>query len=143
MSNKTRTQLSPKQLLFLQTYIKLGNATQALIKAGYKTKNAGKYCSELLAKPYIKAELERARKAIQQKTDITFDWKMNKLKEIVLESTKPQDRISAIEVMNKMQGDNAPEKHHTTNVNVDVTLDNVKTISEQYFVDYKAKLDKD
>jgi phage terminase small subunit len=143
MPQNIKTKLNPKQLLFLQTYLKIGNATKALQLAGYKTKHPDKVASNLLTKSYMKAEIEKSREKSIAKTQVDFAWKLTKLKEIALTATKHADRISAIEVMNKMQGDNAPEKHHNTNINVDVTLADARAISEQYFNEYQAKLSKD
>lgn len=61
--------LSPKELIFINEYIKNGgNAAQACIKAGYKSRTqAGiyKYASDLLRRPGIAGEIQRRMKEIQ------------------------------------------------------------------------------
>lgn len=141
---KLKTKLNPRQLLFLNAYFKLGNATKAVIEAGYNSKHPDKYAVRLMANPLIKSEVVKRREIAQKKIDITFEWKLNQLKNIVLDldSTK-QDAIKAIEVMNKMQGDNAPEKHVNANLNMDGTLEQMISVSNRYFDDYQKRLSDD
>lgn len=54
--------LTPKQKAFVDEYIKTGNATQAIMNAGYKTKNprtAAAMGARLLAVPVVQAALEK------------------------------------------------------------------------------------
>lgn len=50
--------LTQKQRLFVDEYIKSGNATQSAIKAGYATKAAYRTGAENLRKPQIKAYID-------------------------------------------------------------------------------------
>ena len=43
---------------FIDLYIELGNASQAVVDAGYKTKNPRQYANSLLTKTYIASEIE-------------------------------------------------------------------------------------
>ncbi|MGN1284164.1 MAG: terminase small subunit, partial [Candidatus Limosilactobacillus intestinavium] len=68
MSSITQ-KLTLKQQRFIDEYIISGNATQAAIKAGYSKRTAKQAGTENLAKPYLKAELDRRNAEIQsQKT---------------------------------------------------------------------------
>lgn len=51
--------LNPRQLKFCKEYVRLLNATQAAIEAGYSEKTAYSIGSENLSKPEIKAEVAR------------------------------------------------------------------------------------
>lgn len=52
--------LTPKQQASVEEYLVDLNATQAAIRAGYSTKNAGKIGSELLQKTRIKTAIDKA-----------------------------------------------------------------------------------
>jgi hypothetical protein len=75
---------------------------------------------KLLGKPYFKILIEKEQKALDGRLDITKDWKLGKLKDIVEDCMDKQDKdvkkhyptaIKAINELNKMQGDHAVTKH--------------------------------
>lgn len=49
--------LTQKQAMFIACYMESGNATQAVIDAGYNNANPNGFASELMRKPYIKEEI--------------------------------------------------------------------------------------
>lgn len=53
-----KRKLTPKQQLFVDEYIKSGNATDAAIKAGYSPKTARSIAQENLTKPDIKSYID-------------------------------------------------------------------------------------
>lgn len=57
--------MTAKQKLFCDEYLIDLNATQAAIRAGYSKKNARNIASETLAKPYIKAYIDKRLKGIE------------------------------------------------------------------------------
>lgn len=57
--------LTQKQRLFVDEYIKSGNATQSAIKAGYATKAAYRTGAENLRKPQIKAYIDAKMSEIE------------------------------------------------------------------------------
>ena len=61
--------LSPRERAFVDSYVELGNATEAYRRAGYKGENADVLGSYMLRKPLVKAEIERRRLLVQQCTD--------------------------------------------------------------------------
>ena len=65
--NKKRNELTLKQKKFVSEYIKLGNATQAAIKAGYSKATARSIAAENLSKPYIQEAIESRIKKKQDK----------------------------------------------------------------------------
>lgn len=64
-STHTGHPLTPNETKFIDEYIQSGNGLQSVVKAGYATKNPRQYSVDLLAKPYIREEinfrLEQAR----------------------------------------------------------------------------------
>lgn len=75
--------LTPKQEIFVREYLVDLNATQAAIRAGYSEKNADKIGSELLGKTRVKAAVDAAISARSKKTEITAEWVLFSLKEVV------------------------------------------------------------
>ena len=59
------------------------NATQAAIRAGYSIKTATKIASENLTKPDIQKAVQAALKAREKRTEVTQDYVIAKLREIV------------------------------------------------------------
>ncbi|WP_270519479.1 terminase small subunit, partial [Limosilactobacillus fermentum] len=71
--------LTLKQQRFVDEYIISGNATQAAIKAGYSKKTAKQMGTENLAKPIIKAELDRRNAEIQSAKTMDMQEVMERL----------------------------------------------------------------
>lgn len=63
--------LTAKQQRFVDEYLVDLNGTQAAIRTGYSAKTANVIASELLTKPNIVFALDKARKSLQQRTEIT------------------------------------------------------------------------
>ena len=101
--------LTPKQERFVQEYLVDLNATQAAIRAGYKEKTAGSIGQENLKKPEIQKAIQEAMKAQQQRTEITQDYVLQKLKEITEQPAsdsptsdlKYSSKIKALELLGK------------------------------------------
>lgn len=124
-------ELNLRQQRFLEGYLRNGNASQAVRNAGYQTKYPDKYASQLLAKPQIKAELEETREKINTKTQLTFEYKLKTLAEGIDQYTASGDYDKAgrlIEIANKMQGHNAPDKNVST---TEVDWARVKELTEE------------
>lgn len=77
-----KRKLTPKQKLFVKEYLIDLNATQAAIRAGYSKKTAYRTGADNLKKPQIQAELEKAIKAREKRTEITQDRVLKELAKI-------------------------------------------------------------
>lgn len=77
------TKLSPKQKTFCQEYLVDLNGTQAAIRAGYSPKTANVQSSCLLIKPNVKAYVEQLQGERADRTGVTVDWVVDKLRELV------------------------------------------------------------
>lgn len=75
VSAKPKAQLGliPKQQKFVDEYLVDLNATQAAIRAGYSANTAAEQGYENLRKPHIQLAIAEARKAQQERTQITAD----------------------------------------------------------------------
>ena len=127
-------ELNFRQKKFIENYILTGNATESLIKAGYKSRNAGKYSHELLQKPIIQAELGKTRKNMTVHTKLTIDYKLETLYQGIEHYTKSGEFDKAaklIEVTNKMQGHNAPDRSINT-VGLTDNVEMIRKLTEEY-----------
>lgn len=99
MKKEKEHALTPRQLIFVQEYIKSRNGTQAAIKAGYSPKSAEVQASRLLKKDKIRKHLEKVQDQINRD-----------LREIFVE-----DAVKAYEVLlNIMNDPEAPHKVRLT-----------------------------
>jgi phage terminase small subunit len=112
--------LTIKQRLFCKAYLANGfNATQAAITAGYSENCAQEIAYENLNKPLIKKFIDKRVKIMEEKLDITAEWKMKVLKDCIdgcmngeasENKIHPSGIVGAIAELNKMQGHYAVEK---------------------------------
>ena len=72
--------LTPKQQRFVAEFLVDLNATQAAIRAGYSAKTANKTGPRLLVNVGIAAAISAGQQARQQRTEITQDWVLERLK---------------------------------------------------------------
>ena len=112
--------LTIKQKKFADEYIRLGNATQAAISAGYKPKNAGQMGNENLKKPQISGYINEKMQALDAKKTMQIKEIMEKLTSIArgeikeerldkdgdIVETRPlfTDRLKAMEMLGKRYG---------------------------------------
>lgn len=83
--------LTPKQERFIQEYLIDLNATQAAIRAGYSKDTANEQGSRLLANVSISARIEARKKELTQKTELTQEWVLDKLKKCVEKSMQEEE----------------------------------------------------
>lgn len=104
--------LTPKQQRFCDEYLIDLNATQAAIRAGYSEKTAYSMGQRLLKKVEIQAEMQKAKAARQERTEITQDYVLAKIKEITdmrasdcpESDLKYANKLRALELLGKHLG---------------------------------------
>ena len=129
-------ELTPKQELFCQTYVKTGNATESYKIAypkslNWKPESINENASRMKANSKVSARIEQLQNKVEEKHDLTKDKIINRLKEIIFAQEQlGVDKIDlaamnkAIDTVNKMLGYNEPEKvEHSGNLNHSLTLD--------------------
>ena len=142
--------LTAKQYAFVREYMDTdGNIRQAALNAGYSVKYAAAQGAQLMRNPVVKKEIDNYIKTIERKHEITFEWKINKLKNIIElcadkkatshKDINPTAAIAAISELNKMQGHYSAEKHVNTNINIDTDLDAAKEYIEELQLKYKRE----
>lgn len=96
------SKLSPKQRAFIDEYMVSQNASEAVLKAGYKTTNQNRIASELLQHPLVSEEIERRLADKQEKTELRADYLVNKLIAIIdSNEERTSDQLKAIELAGK------------------------------------------
>ena len=104
--------LTPKQERFVQEYLVDLNATQAAIRAGYSAKTASRIGPQLLVKTCISEAIQKAMKKREKRTEVTQDYVIAKLREIVEKDAsdgpdselKYANKIRALELLGKHTG---------------------------------------
>ena len=130
--------LTQKQRRFIDEYIISGNATQAAIKAGYSKKTAKQMGTENLAKPIIKAEIDRRNAEIKSAKTADMQEVMEYLASVMRgEQTESvatakgifdnvpvsaKDRIKAAELIGKRHGAWTDKKEISGNMNIDIGM---------------------
>ena len=129
--------LTQKQYSFMNNYVQNGfNATQAARDAGYSQKYADAKAYDLVNHPAISERISVACQKATETTEITFQWKIEKLKQVISScenSPLAQDKrvvIEAISELNKMQGDYAPDKRMS--MTIDATKERLAEVRRLY-----------
>ena len=125
--------LNARQKSFCEFYVASGNATEAAIKAGYKEKNARFIGSENLTKANIKEYIkELQEKAKGNRIMTAIERKEFLTKMILKEETKDTDRLKALDILNKMDGEYTQKVEVNGNINSNpfngLTTDELKEI---------------
>ncbi len=137
----TIPKLNLKQQKFIEHYLLCGNATEAVIRAGYKGKHVAKYAHELLNKPQIKAELEKTRKLINASSVLTVEYKLELLLNGILQYSSQgefEKMGKLLEITNKIQGHIAPVKSIST-ISLSENVDMVRDLTERYMNESNAR----
>lgn len=101
--------LTPKQARFVQEYLVDLNATAAAKRAGYKDPNIGR---QLITKNNVSDAIQKAIADRQERTEVTQDYVIRKLKEIAdKDASDAQDsdlrfsnKLRALELLGKHLG---------------------------------------
>jgi phage terminase small subunit len=138
--------LTIKQTKFCQNFIlPPHNATQAAISAGYSPHIAKTIGHRLKTNSKVQGYLKSLQTNLENQMTVSYEWKLNKLKQIVeafieskenLSSSKVNSVIQAISEMNKMQGHYSPEKHVNVNIKTDPDLQQLEDLIKQHGKDY-------
>lgn len=125
-----RTEFTYQERLFVIEYV---NAKGDLRKA---CRLSGMPASTLEI-PHVKEAIEHKVKKLESELEITAKWKIEKIREIIELNCydRPELALTAIAELNKMQGDYAPTKTETKNLNANVCLE-IKEQIAQYEKEY-------
>ena len=116
--------LTPKQERFVQEYLVDLNATAAAKRAGYSERRASELGYQLLRKTTVQAAIQMAIQDRSQRTGVTQDYVIEKLKTIADKQAsdapdsdlKYSSQIKAIELLGKHLGAWEPQNKQQTAV---------------------------
>lgn len=96
------SRLSPKMKAFVEEFLVSGNASEAVLKAGYRTNNPAQLGAELRNHPLVSKVIEDRQAEVQDQREIERDYLLNKLVEVIDSSEeKTSDKLRAIELAGK------------------------------------------
>jgi phage terminase small subunit len=99
------SKLSPKMALFVEEYMVDLNASEAVLRAGYKTRNQNRMGAELLRHPLVAAEVSKRKEARSDRLELTADYVLTKLVDIVEKSNdNPTAALRGLELLGKHLG---------------------------------------
>ena len=95
-----------KQELFIQEYIKTGNATNSAIKAGYSKRTAKSIGQRLLTFVDIKKKINELSQKIACNSIMTAKERQEYLTKLInSDDVKVSDKLKALDILNKMTGE--------------------------------------
>ena len=98
--------LNARQKSFCEFYVASGNATESAIKAGYSEKTARSIGQRLLTNVDIKKYIKELQEKAKESRILTAREKREWLSEVIKNGNeKLQDRLKALDILNKMDGD--------------------------------------
>ena len=96
------SKLTALQVRFVEEYQVDWNASKAVIRAGYKTKNPNRIGTELLQHPLVQRELDARTETRREKMEFSADFLLTKLMAIINDpDIKTNDTLRAIELAGK------------------------------------------
>ena len=98
--------LNARQKAFCEYYVACGNATESAIKAGYKEKTSRVTASKMLTKANIKKYIKELQEKTKTSRIMTAIERREFLTEVIKNGNeKIQDRLKALDILNKMDGE--------------------------------------
>ena len=117
-----------KQELFIQEYIKTGNATSSAIKAGYSEKTAKSIGQRLLTNVDIKKRIEELSQKIANNNIMTAKERQEYLTKLInSEDVKVSNKLKALDILNKMTGEYIQKLEVNGNVKTNDPFKNLTT----------------
>jgi len=99
------SQLSSKMALFVEEYMIDLNASEAVLRAGYKTKTPNRLGTELLRHPLVSASISKRKETRSNRLELTADYVLTKLVDIVEKSEdNPTAALRGLELLGKHLG---------------------------------------
>lgn len=98
--------MTHRQELFIQEYIKTGNATSSAIKAGYSERTAKSIGQRLLTFVDIKKKINELSQKIACNSIMTAKERQEYLTKLInAADVKVSDKLKALDILNKMTGE--------------------------------------
>ena len=125
--------LNARQKAFCEYYVASGNATESAIKAGYKEKYAGVNTDKLLKNTNIQKYIEELQEKAKGNRIMTAIERREFLTSMIKDgAVKDTDRLKALDILNKMDGEYTQKVEVNGNINSNpfngLTTDELKEI---------------
>ena len=110
--------LNARQKAFCEYYVAIGNATEAATKAGYSEYYAKNRIHTLMKSVGISGYIEELQEKAKGNRIMTAIERREFLTKLILkEETKDTDRLKAVDILNKMDGEYTQKVEVNGNVN--------------------------
>ncbi len=120
--------MTHRQELFIQEYIKTGNATSSAIKAGYSKRTARSIGQRLLKNVDIKNYIDELSQKIACNSIMTAKERQEFLTSLISNNdVKVSDKLKAVDLLNKMTGEYIQKVEVNGNVKTDDPFKNLTT----------------
>ena len=120
--------MTHRQELFIQEYIKTGNATHSTIIAGYSKKTAYSIGQRLLKNVEVEKAIDNLSKNIAINNIMTAKERQEFLTSLILNNdVKVSDKLKAVDLLNKMTGEYIQKVEVNGNVKTDDPFKNLTT----------------
>ena len=120
--------MTHRQELFIQEYIKTGNATSSAIKAGYSKKTARAIGQRLLTFVDIKKKIEELSQKVACNNIMTAKERQEYLTKLInAADVKVSDKLKALDILNKMTGEYIQKVEVNGNVKTNDPFKNLTT----------------
>lgn len=120
--------MTHRQELFIQEYIKTGNATNSAIKAGYSKRTARSIGQRLLTNVDIKKKINELSQKIACNNIMTAKERQEYLTKLInADDVKISDKLRAVDMLNKMTGEYIQKVEVNGNVKTEDPFKNLTT----------------
>ena len=118
--------LNARQKAFCEYYVACGNATESAIKAGYSEKYTNKNVSKIRQNTAVQEYIKELQEKAKTSRIMTAVERREFLTEVIKNGNeKVQDRLKALDILNKMTG----EYIQKVEVNGDIKSDPFKNLT--------------
>ena len=126
--------LNARQKSFCEFYVASGNATESAIKAGYSEKTARSIGQRLLTNVDIKKYIKELQEKAKTSRIMTAVERREFLTEVIKNGNeKVQDRLKALDILNKMDGEYIEKMQLSGQVNTNplsgLTTEELRTLA--------------
>lgn len=132
--------LTPKQERFVKATIEGLGQSEAAIKAGYSRKHINKGAYQVASYPIVVQEIDKHRREIKDRWNITILDKLKVLWEMVIDNmSSEKDKkiaLEALELTLKIEGQLAPEKSVNLHISDTEMLKSINDIELMYKKNY-------
>ena len=135
--------MTHRQELFIQEYIKTGNATNSAIKAGYSKRTARSIGQRLLTNVDIKKKINELSQKTACNNIMTAKERQEYLTKLInADDVKISDKLRAVDILNKMTGEYIQKVEVNGNVKTEDPFKNLTTdeLRKIIFDNWAAKI---